>query len=193
MALSYNVGNSVVVHAQENENAVVTEDFGKTSASQEGVIDFSAIKDNEDLSVTDFVASDINSIEKTCTEDYAVSLEDMADETDESEKINDNPNDATIMSLGMQVYDTVAAELEQRWYAFSVEKTTKFTAAMVMDDTVDFDLYVFKLDEADGTLKLVGGSALVGTGTQELSMLKFDEGIYFIGGGQKLRQEQVAF
>lgn len=151
MALSYHVGNSVVVHAQEN--AVVTEKLGETSASQEGVIDFSAIKDNEDLEVADYLPSDINSIEKTCTEDYAVSLEDMADETDESEEINDNPNDATIMSLGMQVYDTVAAELEQRWYAFSVEKTTKFTAAMVMDDTVDFDLYVFKLDEADGTLR----------------------------------------
>lgn len=181
MALSYNAGTSDVVHAQENENAVVTEDLGETSTSQEGVIDFSAIKDNEDLSVTDFVASDINSIEKTCTEDYAVSLIDMADNTEENEAINDNPNDATIMSLGMQVYDTVAAELEQRWYAFSVEKTTKFTAAMVMDDTVDFDLYVFKLDETDGTLELVGGSALVGTGTQELSMLKLDEGIYFIG------------
>ena len=31
---------------------------------------------------------------------------------------------------------------EQRWYAFSVAKATKFTAAMVMDDTADFDLYV---------------------------------------------------
>lgn len=27
----------------------------------------------------------------------------------------------------------------------------------------------------------MGGSAIVGAGTQELSMLKLDEGIYFIG------------
>ena len=71
--------------------------------------------------------------------------------------------------------------LQQRWYAFSVAKATKFTAAMVMDDTADFDLYVYKLNETDGTLELVGGSAIVGAGTQELSMLKLDEGIYFIG------------
>lgn len=89
MALSYNAGNSVVVHAQENEKAIVTEEVGNTSASQEGGIDFSIIKDNDDLSVTDFVASDINSIEKTCTEDYAVSLVDMVDETEENEAIND--------------------------------------------------------------------------------------------------------
>ena len=38
-----------------------------------------------------------------------------------------------------------------------------------------------KLNETDGTLELVGGSAIVGAGTQELSMLKLDEGIYFIG------------
>ena len=33
-----------------------------------------------------------------------------------------------------------------------------------MDNTADFDLYVFKLNETDGTLELVGGSAIIGTG-----------------------------
>ena len=160
---------------------MVTEKLGETAASQEGVIDFSAIKDNEDLEVADYLPSDINDMEKICTEDYSVNLVDMADNTEDNKTVNDNPNDAKAISLGTQVYDTVATELEQRWYAFSVAKATKFTAAMVMDDTADFDLYVYKLNETDGTLELVGGSAIVGAGTQELSMLKLDEGIYFIG------------
>ena len=46
----YNAGGPVVVHAQEN--AVVTEKLGETAASQEGVIDFSAIKDNDCLLYT---------------------------------------------------------------------------------------------------------------------------------------------
>ena len=179
LSLGYNAGGPVVVHAQEN--AVVTEKLGETAASQEGVIDFSAIKDNEDLEVADYLPSDINDMEKICTEDYSVNLVDMADNTEDNKTVNDNPNDAKAISLGTQVYDTVATELEQRWYAFSVAKATKFTAAMVMDDTADFDLYVYKLNETDGTLELVGGSAIVGAGTQELSMLKLDEGIYFIG------------
>ena len=85
---------------------------------------------------------------------------DIADNTEDNKTVNDN--------LMMQKqyhwntgYDTVATELEQRWYAFSVAKATKFTAAaMVMDDTADFDLYVYKLNETDGTLELVGGSAM---------------------------------
>lgn len=46
-----------------------------------------------------------------------------------------------------------------------------------MDNTADFDLYVFKLNETDGTLELVGGSAIIGTGSQELSMMMLGEGI----------------
>ena len=49
LSLGYNAGGPVVVHA--HENAVITEKLGETAASQEGVIDFSAIKDNEDLEV----------------------------------------------------------------------------------------------------------------------------------------------
>ena len=33
---------------------------------------FSAIKDNEDLEVADYLPSDINDMEKICTEDYSV-------------------------------------------------------------------------------------------------------------------------
>lgn len=58
LSLGYNAGGPVVVHA--HENAVITEKLGETAASQEGVIDFSAIKDNEDLEVADYLPSDIN-------------------------------------------------------------------------------------------------------------------------------------
>ena len=77
LSLGYNAGGPVVVHA--HENAVITEKLGETAASQEGVIDFSAIKDNEDLEVADYLPSDINDMEKICTEDYSVNLVDMAD------------------------------------------------------------------------------------------------------------------
>lgn len=49
-----------------------------------------------------------------CTEDYSVNLVDMADNTEDNKTVNDNPNDAKAISLGTQVYDTVATELEQR-------------------------------------------------------------------------------
>ena len=55
-----------------------------------------------------------------------LNLVDMADNTEDNKTVNDNPNDAKAISLGTQVYDTVATELEQRWYAFSVAKATKF-------------------------------------------------------------------
>ena len=80
LSLGYNAGGPVVVHA--HENAVITEKLGETAASQEGVIDFSAIKDNEDLEVADYLPSDINDMEKICTEDYSVNLVDMADNTE---------------------------------------------------------------------------------------------------------------
>lgn len=101
LSLGYNAGGPVVVHAQEN--AVVTEKLGETAASQEGVIDFSAIKDNEDLEVADYLPSDINDMEKICTEDYSVNLVDMADNTEDNKTVNDNPNDAKAISLGIRL------------------------------------------------------------------------------------------
>lgn len=168
LSLGYNAGGPVVVHA--HENAVITEKLGETAASQEGVIDFSAIKDNEDLEVADYLPSDINDMEKICTEDYSVNLVDMADNTEDNKTVNDNPNDAKAISLGTQVYDTVATELEQRWYAFSVAKATKFTAAMVMDDTADFDLYVYKLNETDGA---IGYKISIGGCTSSVSSKRY--------------------
>ena len=181
ISLSYNVGGPIKVHAQENEDTVVMEAVDENVSSQEGIIDFSSIKDNTDLSSANYTASSANCMEKTCTEDYSISLISTVEDTGNTEVLNDNPNNAEIIALGAQLYDTVTAELEQRWYAFSVEETTKFTAAMVMDNTADFDLYVLKLNETDGTLELVGGSAIIGTGSQELFMMMLDEGIYFIG------------
>lgn len=138
LSLYYNVGGPVTVHAQENESVEVTEKLNTDTVSQEGTIDFSSIKDNTDLFGAEFDASNINCMEKACTEDYSVNLIDTLVNTENSETVNDNPNDATVVALGTQVSDTVTTELEQRWYAFSVEGKTKFTAAMVMDDTVDF-------------------------------------------------------
>ena len=150
LSLGYNAGGPVVVHA--HENAVITEKLGETAASQEGVIDFSAIKDNEDLEVADYLPSDINDMEKICTEDYSVNLVDMADNTEDNKTVNDNPNDAKAISLGTQVYDTVATELEQRWYAFSVAKATKFTAAMDDDlNTADAIAAIFDIVYASNT------------------------------------------
>lgn len=85
LSLGYNAGGPVVVHA--HENAVITEKLGETAASQEGVIDFSAIKDNEDLEVADYLPSDINDMEKICTEDYSVNLVDMADNTEDNKTV----------------------------------------------------------------------------------------------------------
>lgn len=52
---------------------------------------------------------------------------------------------------------------------------------MAMDDAVDFDLYLFKFNESESTLELVGGSAVVGNGESELAMCMLDAGTYFMG------------
>lgn len=178
LGITGNIFSPEMVHAEGVTDEFIAETISQEDVAQEGVIDFSSFKDNSDLSQAEFDNVNANVLERDIQESYSV---DLVSAQDDEDTVNDNPNDAYLITLGDSIYDSVSEELEQRWYAFSVNATTKFTAAMVMDDTVDYDLYLFKLDEEEGTLNLVGGSAVVGNGSQELAMMKLDAGIYFIG------------
>ncbi len=170
---------TTVVYAEEDvEKIVVDETLSFDNDMENGVMDFSSIKKNSDLQVVDFELENPNICERSIETQYSV---DMAQALSDNESVNDNPNSAYLINLGEQLNGTVSAELEQRWYAFSVDKKTKFTAAMAMDAAVDFDLYLFKLNESESTLELVGGSAVVGNGESELAMCMLDAGTYFMG------------
>lgn len=189
-----------MVHARELVDEIVGEMPRPEHITKEGVIDFSSIKVNSDLSHAEFDNSDLshaefnnsnlshavfdNAIthryERVSHESYSADLISALDDED-TEYINNNPDNAYLITLGDSINDSVTTELDQRWYAFSVDKTTKFTAAMVMDDTVDYDLYLFKLNEEENTLNLVGGSAVASNGLTEFAIAKLDRGTYFIG------------
>ena len=153
---------TTVVYAEEGVGKVaVDETLSFDNDMENGVMDFSGIKKSSDLQPVDFELENPNICERSIETQYSV---DLAQALSDDESINDNPNSAYLINLGEQINGTVSSELEQRWYAFSVDKKTKFTAAMAMDAAVDFDLYLFKLNESESTLELVGGSAVVGEG-----------------------------
>ena len=170
---------TTVVYAEEGvEKVAVDETLSFDNDMENGVMDFSGIKKSSDLQPVDFELENPNICERSIETQYSV---DLAQALSDDESINDNPNSAYLINLGEQINGTVSSELEQRWYAFSVDKKTKFTAAMAMDAAVDFDLYLFKLNESESTLELVGGSAVVGNGESELAMCMLGAGTYFMG------------
>ena len=122
----------------------------------------------------------VNECKRSTTEKIDVDLTEVMAEG-ENPPLNNDPNNAYIMELGDEIYDAVTEEAEQRWYAFSIEQSTKVTMAMVMDEQVDFDLYLFQLNEEESTINLIGGSAATGNGESELAMGILDAGIYFVG------------
>lgn len=179
MGLSFNSGVSTVYAQEESSNDAMIQPVNITEGMQQEIVDYASIKEITDLEEVNFDGEKANIRERTTAEKVSVDLtQPLAAEDND---LNNSPDYAYYMDLGDEIYDSVTEELEQRWYAFSIEQSTKVTLAMVMDDQVDFDLYLFQLNEEESTINLIGGSATTGNGEAELAMGVLDAGIYYLG------------
>lgn len=181
MGLSFHGGATVTVYAQdENVDRTAIKPVPIPEGMQQGIVDYSSIKEISELEEINHEEQKVNECKRSTTEKIDVDLTEVMAEG-ENPPLNNDPNNAYIMELGDEIYDAVTEEAEQRWYAFSIEQSTKVTMAMVMDEQVDFDLYLFQLNEEESTINLIGGSAATGNGESELAMGILDAGIYFVG------------
>lgn len=93
---------------------------------------------------------------------------------------NDNPNGAYYLPFNTPVGDTIDVEEESRWYGVIADTKSRITTFMVTaDDTANFDLYVYKLNEETSTLELIGYSTK-GAGSNEIVDMVVDAGTYYI-------------
>lgn len=93
---------------------------------------------------------------------------------------NTDPNNAVEILNGNTKTNSLLAD-EFRWYYFTIEKLSKLSIYLHMDDTIDADLYLFWLDTDSGELHNIAYSLNEGTGTTEAIGGKIETGIYFIG------------
>ncbi len=93
---------------------------------------------------------------------------------------NDNPNGAYYLPFNSPQSDNIDTEGENRWWGVISEETARISTMMVAeDDTVDFDLYVYHLNEETSTLELVGYS-IEDAGAYEIVDMVVDAGTYYI-------------
>ena len=91
-----------------------------------------------------------NNINRSLTNDYngiirgGEKLEEL--ENDDFDP-NTDPNNAYLVSNDTITQGTVEESDEMRWYAFILNQTSKITILLQMVDTLDADLYIYKLDE----------------------------------------------
>lgn len=146
---------------------------------------------NEEVEIDEF--SEANQLSHPTSE--TVSLEDFAsangimglnvDEQNSTRDVdpdNTNPNNAIVFDADYYVTSgTISTVGGYRWYAFQTEAETKVTALMVMNQTMDADFYLYKLNEDTMQLEFVNGSAVDGAGEMEYYTDIIGEGVYFIG------------
>ncbi|MCM1179475.1 MAG: hypothetical protein NC347_04405 [Clostridium sp.] len=93
---------------------------------------------------------------------------------------NDNPNGAYYLPFNAPQSDNIDMEGEGRWWGVISEETSRISTMMVAEDnTVDFDLYVYRLNEETSTLELVGYS-IEDAGAYEIVDMVVDAGTYYI-------------
>lgn len=93
---------------------------------------------------------------------------------------NDDPNGAYYLPFNSPQSDNIDTEGENRWWGVISEETARISTMMVAgDDTVDFDLYIYRLNEETSTLELVGYS-IEDAGAYEIVDMVVDAGTYYI-------------
>lgn len=97
------------------------------------------------------------------------SMRDVAENTD--------PNYAYLVENDYLIQGNLTTVNEMRWYAFQISEKSKITILLQMAESVDADLYLFKLDGS--TLNLVGGSSTEGAGGVEYATQVIEAGIYY--------------
>ncbi|AEY65587.1 hypothetical protein [Clostridium sp. BNL1100] len=93
---------------------------------------------------------------------------------------NSDPNGASYLPFNEATGDAIDTEGGSRWYGVVADETCRITTLMVASDpSSDFDLYIYKLDEATGTLDNIGYSCQE-AGNDEKVDLIVNEGVYYI-------------
>jgi hypothetical protein len=91
---------------------------------------------------------------------------------------NDSPGNPIGLALGNYYTQTIGTVGDSRWFAtITTAAVTKLTTVLAMATDVDFDLYIYKLN--DSSLNLVAYSELAGNGVQEVSNYFADPGTYY--------------
>ena len=92
---------------------------------------------------------------------------------------NTTPDGAIYIAPGTQTSGYITAEGESRWFLTNVDSPLKLTALMNPGAAVDYDLTLYKLDEATGILTRVSYSQK-GNGQYEQLSHVADPGYYFV-------------
>ncbi|WP_224361120.1 hypothetical protein [Hyalangium versicolor] len=95
---------------------------------------------------------------------------------------NNSPQTAQYLDLNTQVSATLAVQDEQAWYYVYVPANGKVTAFLqtVNNASLDYDLYLYKYNPADGTLALQAYSFYAPTHYEQVSTPAATGEIYFI-------------
>ncbi len=150
--------DDVMEEAVEAENPTIEE-------AEEALEDFAEIKDSLEAD---------EEIDDNAAEDN----EGNVDENTESE--NTEPGNAYILTNGTVMQGTIENANEFRWYAFSLDTTSKYSIWLQMENSLDADLYVYKYDYESGQIDLIGGSATDGAGVEEFSTDVLTDGLYYV-------------
>lgn len=169
--------NPMVAHAEESEQMIQSNTIISIGNEE---VEMDELSNANQLSHS---ASDVISLEEAGNASGIMSLTDEEQNlTRDADPGNTNPNNAVVFDDDYYVTSgTISTVGGYRWYAFQTEAETKVTALMVMNQTMDADFYLYKLNEDTMQLEFVNGSAVDGAGEMEYYTDIIGDGVYFIG------------
>lgn len=169
--------NPMVAHAEESEQMIQRNTIISIGNEE---VEMDELSNANQLSHS---ASDVISLEEAGNASGIMSLTDEEqNSTRDADPGNTNPNNAVVFDDDYYVTSgTISTVGGYRWYAFQTEAETKVTALMVMNQTMDADFYLYKLNEDTMQLEFVNGSAVDGAGEMEYYTDIIGQGVYFIG------------
>lgn len=175
LCLCFGNGN-LIVHAKEAENKTPMA-IDQIEKMKDTVQVVSGENETlEEISQTEVKSNTINhafdgQAEISPTPEYGITAIDGEENTD--------PNYAYIVSNDSIMQGSITAASEFRWYAFTIDKKSKISILLQMEETMDADLYMFSLNQENFNLDLIGGSASEGLGIQEFVNTVLEAGTYF--------------
>ena len=92
---------------------------------------------------------------------------------------NTDPNYALFVTNDDVDQREIESPGEMRWYRFNLEQTSKVSILLQMVESLDADIYMFKLDEESYQLEYIEGCAQGGAGVLEYYTSVLNQGIYF--------------
>lgn len=119
-------------------------------------------------------AADKNAVDKT------IVIENDPMISTQAASSNTSADNALLVTVNSMQYDLIAKEKQQRWYflwsdagKLTVDLTTPYSTG------VDYDAYIYKYDDEEGSITLINGSENEDTADEHFAMM-VDAGVYFI-------------